>query len=94
MQWVLCYLTDDDLVEFLIKCRQNLSSNGLIVAKENVSEGVSYLDKSDNSVARTRAEFEDIFKRAGLSIEKNGVQQGLPEGLMEVRMWVLKPIVL
>ena len=51
---MLCYLTDDDLVQFLIKCGENLTDeNSMIFVKENVHETGFYVDKDDNSVVRS-----------------------------------------
>ena len=67
IQWVLCYLTDNDIAEFLVKTKNNgLTSDaegktGLIFVKENVHAGTFLLDKSDNSVMRTNDQFMAIF---------------------------------
>lgn len=53
IQWVLCYLTDDDLVIFLQKIYQALkSSEGLIYIKENVL-------KEDNENATSEVDMDD-----------------------------------
>ncbi|XP_045458983.1 N-terminal Xaa-Pro-Lys N-methyltransferase 1-A-like isoform X2 [Melitaea cinxia] len=36
-QWVLGYLTNTDLVDYLSCCRDALSSNGVLIVKENVA---------------------------------------------------------
>lgn len=66
LQWVLCYLTDADLVAFLIKCRENLTDdNSIVFVKENVHESGFYVDKDDNSVVRSDKIFQEIFEEAG-----------------------------
>lgn len=68
IQWVLCYLTDNDIAEFLQKTKEEgLSSSedgktGLIFIKENVHVGNTFLlDKSDNSVMRSNDLFVALF---------------------------------
>ena len=63
---MLCYLTDEDLVDFLRRCKNN---GDKIFIKENVSLDEPTEDDSDSSVARTKDAFEKIFLEAGLKIE-------------------------
>ena len=91
MQWVLCFLTDDDFVEFMVKCREHLSPNGVIVAKENVSDDKSVFDSSDNSIYRNKQDFEYLFHRAGLRVKRHQTQEGFPLRLIPVKMWALVP---
>ncbi|TNV70621.1 hypothetical protein FGO68_gene17046 [Halteria grandinella] len=90
VQWVLCYLTDEDMVRFLIESKGRLMEGGVIVVKENNSEERPVYDGDDNSVARTREAFERLFERAGLTIVGHEYQRGFPEELMRVSMWALK----
>ena len=63
IQWVLCYLTDDDLTEFLLKTqfeglteglnKKGKKTTGLIFIKENVRNGKFYHEQMDNSIIRT-----------------------------------------
>ena len=59
----MCYLTDSDLSQFLVKTREsslNRTSDGktgLVFVKENVAGASFILDKSDNSVMRTDKQF-------------------------------------
>ena len=71
IQWVLCYLTDDDILSFLRKTKESgLSKSddgkkqGLVFVKENVHGGSFLLDKSDNSVMRTNEQFLALFEDA------------------------------
>jgi len=84
---VLCYLSDEDLVVFLKRCRSNCSA---IYVKENVSVDEPAEDEADCSVARTREAFEKIFLEAGLTVEAHEYQEGFPEELLRVSMWVLR----
>ncbi|XP_043205102.1 N-terminal Xaa-Pro-Lys N-methyltransferase 1-like isoform X2 [Amphibalanus amphitrite] len=92
-QWVLGHLTDDDLVQFFTRCARGLRPNGVIIVKENLASGSEpEYDATDSSVTRPRALLEAIFERAGLSISSTRKQNGMPRGLYEVRMFVLRPV--
>lgn len=53
-QWCVGYLTDDELVRYLQRCKEALdSSAGVIVIKENLStSGYDLFDDTDSSVTR------------------------------------------
>jgi len=70
------YLTDSDLLEFLVRTRENLEvseeltskgtkKSGLLFVKENVNTDKFLVDRSDNSIMRTNSHFEAIFEDAG-----------------------------
>ena len=67
IQWCLCYLTDTDLMEFLIKTRETglkvgeNGKSGLVFVKENVAGKQFIVDKDDNSIMRTEKQFSAIF---------------------------------
>lgn len=53
IQWCVGHLTDDQLVELLVRCRDSLNRDGLIVVKENLSSStVDIFDETDSSVTR------------------------------------------
>ena len=54
MQWCVGYLTDEELVRYLQRCREALDpSAGVIVVKENTStSGRDLFDDTDSSVTR------------------------------------------
>lgn len=53
IQWCLGHLTDAQLLELLVRCRDALSHDGLIVIKENLSTGTTDIfDEEDSSVTR------------------------------------------
>lgn len=66
------YLTDEDLLEFLMKTKKALKQeggkSGLLFVKENVHEGTFLLDKEDNSIMRTTEHFEALFVDAGFEV--------------------------
>lgn len=52
-QWCLCYLTEDQIVEYLETCKRALSATGVIVVKENLSTtGDDHFDETDSSTTR------------------------------------------
>ncbi|VVC92923.1 alpha N-terminal protein methyltransferase 1-like [Leptidea sinapis] len=92
-QWVLGYLKDDDLVKYLIKCRNALADNGIIIVKENVtSSGKVEADEVDSSITRPLKQFIQIFKSANLKRIKQCKQTNLPNGIYPVYMFALVPI--
>lgn len=58
-QWCLGHLTDDQLTEYLKRCRDGLRKGGVVVVKENLvlsggpwGEGQDQYDDTDSSVTR------------------------------------------
>ena len=90
-QWVLAYLTDDDLVQFLKRCVQGLRPGGMIIAKENVDKKGYTVDEVDSSVTRSHDVFCRLFTQAGLDVAWEQRQTGFPAGFFAVRMYALKP---
>jgi len=90
-QWVLLYLPDDDLIKFLEHCQKMLTSTGMIFVKENVVlDGKWIVDKEDNSISRTDAQYKSIFKRAGLTVLHEMQQTHWPPDLIPVKMYALR----
>ncbi|CAK9008980.1 unnamed protein product [Durusdinium trenchii] len=90
-QWVLLYLTDEDLVAFLQRCKKGLRPNGMIFVKENVViEGQWMVDRDDNSISRTDAMYKDIFRKAGLVLQDQLRQAAWPNDLVPVKMYALR----
>ena len=70
------YLTDADLLDFLIRARENLEvseevnkfgvkKSGLMFVKENVNKDIFLVDREDNSIMRTDKHFQALFEDAG-----------------------------
>ena len=92
-QWVLLYLTDVDCVKYLERCRQGLTTNGIICVKENVAlKGQFLVDRDDNSVTRTLEQYNELFKAAGLRVVCQVRQARWPTHLFPVLMWALAPL--
>ncbi|MCJ1351524.1 MAG: Alpha N-terminal protein methyltransferase 1 [Icmadophila ericetorum] len=94
-QWCLGHLTDVQLVGYLKRCVTSLKEGeGWIVVKENMStdpNGRDIFDEEDSSVTRTDGKFRDMFREAGLRIERTELQMGFPKGLFPVRIYGLRP---
>ena len=93
VQWVLLYLTDADLVDFLRRCTTTLLPLGRVIVKESVSNAARgfYVDRTDASITRTDAHFRRLFAEAGLRVAYEEMQPGMPVGVYPVCMWSLAP---
>ncbi|XP_015366826.1 PREDICTED: N-terminal Xaa-Pro-Lys N-methyltransferase 1 [Diuraphis noxia] len=92
IQWVLGYITDVDLVEFLKKCSKLLNTNGIIVVKENISQNdEGEVDSEDSSITRSLIQFCIIFQQANLICKASRTQKNFPSELYKVEMFALKP---
>lgn len=91
IQWVLCYLTDDDVVSFLKNCGEALVPGGIICLKENVTEpGTAFvLDKEDASVTRSIPYLLQLADQAGLEVISQSVQDNFPDEIFPVPMIAL-----
>lgn len=95
-QWCLGHLTDAQVVDYLVRCRESLTDSGVIVVKENLStnmEGDDIYDEVDSSVTRTDDKFRALFDQAGLHLIRSENQSGFPKelGLLPIRFYALRP---
>ena len=93
-QWCLSQLTDDQVVDYLQRCRAGLKKEGWFVVKENMStdvRGDDIFDETDSSVTRADSKFRTLFESAGFKIVGTDLQRGFPRGLFPVRMYALQP---
>jgi protein N-terminal methyltransferase len=96
IQWVLCYLTDADVVSFLRKCAESLihdnndeggGGGGLIVLKENTCMTEAFVvDNDDASVTRSLPFLRSLIQEAGLNILLERMQDDFPADLFPVPM--------
>ncbi|KAL5511207.1 hypothetical protein ACEPAH_4422 [Sanghuangporus vaninii] len=98
-QWCLGHLTDDQLAEFLKRCKESLrckskgfsEMEGVIIVKENTCPekqlGVPRIvfDSDDSTLTRSDLAWKRVFSSAGLRIMKEELQKGFPEGLYPVK---------
>jgi protein N-terminal methyltransferase len=76
-QWCLGHLTDEDLIEYLKRCKDGISPNGgVIIVKENLTSGKDLYDAVDSSVTRSEESSREIFSKAGLKIIHTQTQHG------------------
>ena len=95
-QWCLGHLTDAQVVDYLVRCRESLTDSGVIVVKEKLStnmEGDDIYDEVDSSVTRTDDKFRALFDQAGLHLIRSENQSGFPKelGLLPIRFYALRP---
>ena len=75
------YLTDSDLLDVLVRTKENLEvseevnasgvkKSGLLFVKENVNGDKFLVDRVDNSIMRTNSHFEALFEDAGYQVLK------------------------
>jgi protein N-terminal methyltransferase len=87
IQWVLSYLTDDDIIYFLRRCGESLVADGVIVLKENTCTDVDFeVDSEDASVTRSLRYWKYLVQQAGLRIIFEKMQDGLPDEIYPVPM--------
>ncbi|CAM4590929.1 N-terminal Xaa-Pro-Lys N-methyltransferase 2 [Lepidochelys kempii] len=87
IQWVSGYLTDKDLLEFLIRCQNGLKDNGVVILKDNVAREGCILDPLDSSVIRDLSILRSLVEKSGLTILQQERQERFPEQCVPV--WML-----
>lgn len=95
-QWCVGHCTDSQLTDYVTRCRDALTENGVMVVKENLSTdplGQDMFDEEDSSVTRTDAKFKQIFEAAGMDVIKAEIQTGFPKNfkLLPVKSYALRP---
>jgi len=97
VQWCVGYLTDEQFVAFMKRCRAALNPDGgIMVVKENLStSGSDAFDEVDRSVTRVESSFSSLFEEAGWRITRTETQRGFVNGLskklLPVQSYALKP---
>ncbi|KAI0736770.1 DUF858-domain-containing protein [Fomitopsis betulina] len=96
-QWCLGSLSDADLVTFLRRSRRSLRdpTRSLIIVKENCcydddGQPTSVFDDTDSSLTRSDLAWKKAFAEAGLTIVRQQLQRGFPEGLYAVNIYALR----
>jgi protein N-terminal methyltransferase len=90
IQWCLENLDDIDLTNFLIKCKNSLEENGMIIIKENIVLRGSKFISFDYSKVRSDSIFKSIFEKSGLKIIRHFHHPNWPKDLLKVSVFVLK----
>jgi protein N-terminal methyltransferase len=97
VQWVIIYLTDVDLVQFLKRCATGLKKKkGFIVIKENVLQKKYnttefVVDEEDSSLTRSVPYMKWIFEQAGLDVFIETKQENWDKSMLPVMMYCLRP---
>lgn len=91
IQWCIGHLTDADAIEFLLACKNNLSKDGFIVIKDNLTSiEESVLDEEDSSVTRATQDLLNLVEVSGLKVIEKSFQSNWPvQGLYPVICLVL-----
>ena len=93
IQWVFCYLTDNDAIEFLRRCGEALVHGGVICLKENTCSDTDFvLDRDDASVTRSVPYLMHLIQQAGLRVVLQEFQSNFPEEIFPVPMIALEPV--
>ncbi|XP_060772029.1 N-terminal Xaa-Pro-Lys N-methyltransferase 2 [Neoarius graeffei] len=90
MQWVACHLTDKDLLAFLMRAKESLRPNGIIIIKDNMARQGCRLDPVDSSLIRHLDIMKSIIQKAGLTILDMQKQEGFPDIIVPVWMIAMK----
>lgn len=89
IQWALLYVTDDDAISLLKRCRKALKAGGMIFIKENVCAEGFIVDRDDASVTRSHAYYVQLIEKSGLILKSTALQKGFPKDLYKVRMYAV-----
>jgi protein N-terminal methyltransferase len=93
IQWCVENLNDDDLINFLTKCSNNLQENGIIIVKENIiSKGTKFWEE-DFSKIRSDIVFKQIFQKSGLKIKQHFHHPNWPKDLLKVSIFLLTKLI-
>jgi protein N-terminal methyltransferase len=91
IQWVLIYLTDYDIVQFLRRCSDSLIEGGWIILKENTcSEEAFVVDVDDASITRSLEYWLDLILTTGLVVQDIVWQDDFPDEIYPVPIIALQ----
>ena len=90
IQWVIIYITDEDLVDFLKRCALGLRPGGVIVIKDNTCDKEAFVfERDDSSVTRSLDYILAMTELAGLRVVYQRFQENFPENIFPVPMIAL-----
>jgi protein N-terminal methyltransferase len=87
VQWVLCYLTDEDAIAFLQRCKEGLRNGGVICLKENTCVGEDedfVVDVDDASLTRSVRYWKALAQKSGLRVVLDKFQDNFPDQIFPV----------
>jgi protein N-terminal methyltransferase len=92
IQWVIGYLTDDDLVDFLKRCAAGLRRGGVVVIKDNTCEQEAFIvDRDDASSTRSFPYILAVAELAGFRVVYQRFQENFPANIFPVPILALEP---
>jgi len=92
IQWVIGYLTDDDLVDFLKRCSVGLRKGGVLALKDNTCEQEAFIiDRDDASSTRSLPYILAIAELAGFRVVYQEFQEDFPDNIFPVPIIALEP---
>mmetsp|Transcript_24342 Transcript_24342/g.50988 ORF Transcript_24342/g.50988 Transcript_24342/m.50988 type:complete len:304 (-) Transcript_24342:8-919(-) len=92
IQWVIGYLTDDDLVDFLKRCAKGLRKGGVVVIKDNTCESEAFVvARDDGSATRSFPYILAIAELAGFRVVYQRFQEDFPDSIFPVPIIALAP---
>ncbi|EEA06386.1 uncharacterized protein CMU_008770 [Cryptosporidium muris RN66] len=99
IQWVVQYLSDDELLNFLVKMKNGLKYNSIgdsssvICIKENIElHDVDEYDERDGSIIRSVSKYLSIFKEAKYECILEMDQTFLPSSFKPIKTFAIIPI--
>jgi protein N-terminal methyltransferase len=92
IQWVIGYLPDEDLVDFLKRCCIALRKGGVVVIKDNTCTSDAFIvDRDDASVTRSLPYILALVELAGMRVVYERYQSDFPDNIFPVPMLALEP---
>lgn len=95
VQWVLEYLSCEEIEEFFKLAKLNLNENGIMIVKENIN--IEAKNNKDNiivieegSLIRPSEFYRNIFNNLNFKILKDEIVQFTRQDIYEVNCWVIK----
>ena len=64
---------------------------GCLFFKENIVTSTGFvLDKEDNSITRSDAQYKELFQEAGMELVADALQSDFPQELFDVKMYAVR----
>jgi protein N-terminal methyltransferase len=92
IQWCLENLNKKDIVSFLLKCKNNLNENGIIIIKENCLLRKRKFLANDLSIQRNEKFYLSIFEKCKFKIIKKGKNENWPKEFIPLNYFILSNI--
>ncbi|MSP33580.1 MAG: methyltransferase domain-containing protein [Rickettsiales bacterium] len=89
VQWCLQDLQEDDVISFLVRCKNNLTNNGVIIVKENIYIH-TIIDEDYGNEIRSDNFLRDLFAKCGLVVLQETRIAGWPNDLLPIGVFVLR----